>query len=412
MFFLEENSEGGLMLPQTRKSVLCFVSYYLPGFKAGGPIRTIQNMISHLGDEFELKIVTKDRDIGDLSSYPGVLHGEWISHDCWKVVYLPSRHLNLKTLTAVLEKESFDVVYLNSFFDFNFTIKPLVLRKLGLFSGVPVILAPRGEFSRGALGLKSFKKKIFIKLSILFGLYKSVTWQASSELEKKDIINALGVLPSSILVAKDLPVLRDTECVTSSSFILRDVRLVFLSRISPMKNLEFTLKVLSRIKAILIFDIYGPIEDEVYWVRCLELIEKLPSNIRVAYCGEVTPDQVGHTFSRYDLFFFPSLGENYGHVIAESLSVGTAVLTSDKTPWSDLEDEELGWNFSLTEESLFIEKIEYIASLSVDERAAWRERVRKASFSRINCAQDIDDNKLLFNSVLKSFKDNNVNGGQ
>ena len=37
-----------------------------------------------------------------------------------------------------------------------------------------ILLAPRGEFNIGALGLSKFKKKIYIKTAIFFNLYKSI----------------------------------------------------------------------------------------------------------------------------------------------------------------------------------------------------------------------------------------------
>ena len=49
--------------------ILTFVDYYLPGYKAGGPIRTIANMVSQLGGEFEFLIVTRERDFLDTVPY-------------------------------------------------------------------------------------------------------------------------------------------------------------------------------------------------------------------------------------------------------------------------------------------------------------------------------------------------------
>ena len=37
--------------------ILCFVAYYLPGYRSGGPVRTIANFVDHLGDEFDIRIV-------------------------------------------------------------------------------------------------------------------------------------------------------------------------------------------------------------------------------------------------------------------------------------------------------------------------------------------------------------------
>jgi glycosyltransferase involved in cell wall biosynthesis len=267
------------------------------------------------------------------------------------------------------------------------------------------VLAPRGEFSTGALELKSFKKKLFIKLASWLGLYRGITWQASSELEKQDIISALNIDPSYIFIAKDLP---PKVSVNIGDLALKPnpiFKIVFLSRISPKKNLYFALQVLGQVKSSLVFDIYGPIEDKEYWQDCQNLIEQLPSNILVNYCGAVTPGQVADVFSGYDLFFFPTRGENYGHVIAESLSVGTPVLLSDQTPWQSLESDMLGWDLPL-DLVLFARKIEEVANMNSEARISWRQQVAVNSVSKINNEQDIADNIALFEFAVESFKNN------
>ncbi|WP_349431858.1 glycosyltransferase [Methylomarinum sp. Ch1-1] len=380
------------------------VAFYLPGFKAGGPIKTIQNMVTQLDGDLEFWIVTRDRDLGDTEVYPSVQPNEWMELDSSKVLYLSPDHFNVKSFAKVINDANFDVLYLNSFFDVNFSIKPLIARRLGLIKPCPLVLAPRGEFSKGALALKAFKKKLYINLANWFGLYTNITWQASSELEKIDILNALNVDPASIFIAKDLPEKKSRVSNDQNNQVLSEVRLVFLSRISPMKNLNFALRVLSNVKSSLIFDIYGPIEDENYWQSCLKWIDALPKYIKVNYCGAVNPAQVSHIFSHYDLFFFPTRGENYGHVIAESLSVGTPVLTSDQTPWLNLSDDNLGWDLPLESESLFIEKIEQVANMSRDARSIWRKQVMERASSRVNSDADVADNKALFEFAIKRFK--------
>ena len=109
--------------------------------------------------------------------------------------------------------------------------------------------------------------------------------------------------------------------------------LFFVSRITPMKNILFLFAVCSLLSSPFVLDLYGPIRDKAYWDECLALAAELPPNVAFKYKGPVSPDQVPGIISKYDLFVLPTLGENYGHVIAESLSVGTPVLISDTTPW-------------------------------------------------------------------------------
>ena len=57
--------------------ILCLTDYYLPGFKAGGPIRTLSNIVERLGEEFHFSFVTRDRDLGDVHPYINVEIDSW-----------------------------------------------------------------------------------------------------------------------------------------------------------------------------------------------------------------------------------------------------------------------------------------------------------------------------------------------
>lgn len=385
----------------TKPKILTLTSFYKPSFKAGGPVKTIANMVDQL-ELFKFFIVSRDRDLGDSEAFPNIQFNRWHKLDGADVLYATPDKLTIKHMSEMIQHCQFDVLYLNSFFDPVFTIKPLIARRLGLIESCPIVLAPRGEFSTGALAIKSFKKKLYIKFASLLGLYNNIIWQASSELEKKDIIAALNVDPSSIFVAKDLP----SKISMSESFFPLEpnetCKLVFLSRISPKKNLDFALQVLEKVESSLVFDIYGPIEDNEYWQVCLRLIQQLPSNIQVNYRGSMTPDQVANVFSGYDLFFFPTRGENYGHVIAESLSAGTPVLLSDQTPWQDLAKYNMGWDLPL-EVDAFAHKIEKVAEMDAQSRLSWRHQVAINSVSKINNDQDISDNIELFQFAMEKF---------
>ena len=64
-------------------------------------------------------------------------------------------------------------------------------------------------------------------------------------------------------------------------------------------------------------------------------------------------DEVLSALSGHDLFFLPTLGENYGHVIHEALLSGSQVLLSDQTPWRGLTEAGLGWDLPLEGKGAF-----------------------------------------------------------
>lgn len=165
-----------------------------------------------------------------------------------------------------------------------------------------------------------------------------------------------------------------------------------------MKNLNYALQVLTTVTENIQFDIYGPLEDQGYWAECESLISHLPDNVSISYCGSVMPADVQNTFSQYDLFFFPTKGENYGHVIAESVSMGTPVLLSDQTPWKNLENDGLGWDLPLGSPFAFSEKLDQIAKLSPDIRQEQRAIVREQALKRLLNPEIIDASRELFYS--------------
>lgn len=389
--------------PKIKPKILTFVGFYLPGYKAGGPLRTIANMVEQLSDEFEFWIVTRDRDLLDVVPYPTVPFNQWCKVGNAQVYYCTAEIISLTGFARIICDTPHDVLYLNSFFDPSFTLKPLLARYLGKLPLRPLVLAPRGEFSVGALKLKEKKKYLFIFTARFFGLYKGITWQASSGHESEDIIRVFKINPELIRISPNLPAL--IGCQGSEVKIIGAVdssclRVVFLSRISPKKNLDYALKVLACVKSKVQFDIYGPVEDTGYWKACQVLADETPENIRVTYGGSIPSSEVANVFSGYDLFFFPTHGENYGHVIAESLTVGTPVLISDQTPWRDLVDDRLGWDVSLKKMETFTEIIEFCSHMTQEEKNELRNHIKNQIVERLTKPEVLEANRQLFKSAL------------
>jgi glycosyltransferase involved in cell wall biosynthesis len=392
----------------SRPTIFVLVKYYLPGYKAGGALRSVANLVENLGDEFEFLIVTSDRDWTDKESYRGVLVDSWNQIGKAKVFYLSPRNQSLKFISRLLSEVPHDILYLNSFFDRTYTQIPLLARRLGLTPQKQLIIAPRGEFSLGAYRIKRIKKAIYTFVVLRLGLIKNVIWHASTEYESFDIKTRLGILNFQknfmrIKLASDIPSNIQPYIERShleASLGKKLLRLVFISRISPKKNLDFALRVLAKVQVPIEFNIYGPHDDDVYWQQCKNLISKLPPNIIVKYNGEIIHEKVAEILRYHDLFFFPTLGENYGHVIMESLSVGTPVLIANTTPWLDLEIAGVGWDLPLNSEQLFVDKIHFFAQLSVESKCSWRRNVYLYASEKVSSKDIILDNCRLFTDSM------------
>jgi glycosyltransferase involved in cell wall biosynthesis len=282
-------------------------------------------------------------------------------------------------------------------------MKILLARRLGKLPLRRLLLSPRGEFVDGPLRLKYLKKITYIKLSKLAGFYRNITWHASSVIEMEGFIRVMKIDSGVIKVALDLPSKVSLEMPASQLLSDRWLRVVFLSRLTREKNLDYALRTLNKVRANIIFDIYGPDEDTAYWAECKALIPSLPGNVKVSYYGAVVPTQVPNIFGNYDLFFFPSRGENYGHVIAEAISVGTKVLISNNTPWLNLATEGLGWDLDLQDDSIFVRVIEEMATKGLIDRMLERQAVKLNALKRLLDPKVVDDNRALY-GVFKAVR--------
>lgn len=387
--------------PEQRPVILTFVRHYLPGYKSGGPVRTIANLVEALGDEFEFRIVTSDRDILDSDRYPDVTVDEWGRVGKAWVRYVDARDQRLGYWMRLLKETSYHVLYLNSVLAPTFTTLPLIAHRLLDRSGRrPVIIAPRGEFSPGAFALKRTKKWLFLNVAKCVGLHRGVLWQASTS-EEADMIRAHVGSAARLAIACNLTQVPELGPVRPEHSEGAPLRIVFISRISRKKNLDFALRVLTRSRMRVEFDIWGPREDLAYWRECEELMQSLPASVQAAYRGVARPEDVANIVAGYDLLFLPTLGENYGHVIAEALMVGTPVLVSDRTPWRGLEDSGVGWDLALEDgEARFLDAIVVADQKLRREGGRWAAHIVGFASKRLANPLVLAGNRALFTEAI------------
>jgi glycosyltransferase involved in cell wall biosynthesis len=329
--------------------ILIFTDFYLPGYKSGGGLRTLVNMVERLSDEFEFQVVARNHDgWGDFTPYPNIHTNQWNTLGKTQVYYFGKEGLGSLKLKKIWQEALPDVIYLNSFFS-TLTIKSMLLRSLGQVPKTPIVIAPEGEFSPGALQIKARKKNIFLTFVKRLNWRRGVFWKAAANEEKSDIQRVLGN-KCEIYVAPNMPpktILADYSPALKPIKRAGELSLVFLSRLNRKKNLSFVLELLKKTKGEVHIDVFGACDDEPYWEECQNLLHQMPSNIKVKICGSVEYEKVALVMSGYHFFILPTHGENFGHVILEAFAAGCPVLLSNKTPWRELEAKKIGWDISL-----------------------------------------------------------------
>lgn len=372
--------------------ILMVMEGFFPGKEYGGPPVSVDNFCSLL-NEYECFIVTHNHDKSDNTEYKGIESCTWVERDNCSVMYLPDSKYSKQEFESIILSINPDIIYLQGLF--QQCILPCL--QLAKKHKKPVLLAPRGELCAGAFK-KKYKKIPYVWFLRMSGLISNVSFQSTSDEETMAIARYLNVHISRIHLLTNIPSIPKKEYIRAKKEQGK-AKFIFLSRIHPKKNLISAIKYLNIVDGNVSFDIYGPIEDNEYWNECKVEIQNLPDNIKVNYCGLVSHDEVHHIFSKYDAFIFPTFSENYGHVIAESLIVGTPVILGQgTTPWDDI-NGKAGFVSDLDKVQEFSRYLNSIVQMSENDYKKITESVIKYIEKRLK----ITELKWEYISVLEEM---------
>lgn len=211
-------------------------------------------------------------------------------------------------------------------------------------TGAPRVVSVRGMLSAWALAQGAAKKRLAWRLYQHRDLETAVVVHVTSEQEAEEVRRAgvrapLAVIPNGVPLPEPLP--RDNR---------RPPRALFMGRVHPKKGLSLLLRVWpSETPWELV--VVGP--DEGGHRAELEALARARGIDRTVRFVDEVDDTAKWTFyHEADLFVLPSHSENFGIVVAEALAAGVPVLTTQGTPWRELERERCGWWVPVEEEAL------------------------------------------------------------
>ncbi|MBL7728267.1 MAG: glycosyltransferase [Dinghuibacter sp.] len=373
--------------------ILVFSDWFVPGFRAGGPIRSVDNLARLLSHYVELYIFTGDRDLNDIQPYEQVALNQWVDYAPGiKVWYATPDEQGRNRIKTEINNIEPHAVYFNSMFSKNFAIVPLMVMRS--FPGIKKVLSPRGMLRSSALAFKPLKKKLFLNYARLSGLFRDVHFHATDEQECADVYKNISVY-ASVTCIGNVPAIPDAELHPVDKQP-GQLRIIFTGRIHPIKNLHILLEALKEVKASVACTLVGVMEDEAYWARCAEMVQQLPNNITVAAPVEVPPAALSTLTREHHLFVLPTQGENFGHAIFEALCCGRPALISDQTPWRQLEKKHAGWDVPLNRVEQFTQIIEQVAAMNSEEWGQWCTGAHRL-------AQTVSANKKIEEQYLNLF---------
>lgn len=378
--------------------LLLFTDWFYPGYKAGGPIKSVTNLAIALQQQMEVYVFTANTDLNEAQPYSNIQANEWVApikNSNVKVYYCSKEYLNKQKIIEIIDEVKPTHIYLNHLWSYWFVLQPLfiVWKK---FKHIKIVLCPRGALFPSALHYKNtfIKKKAVIVLLKALGIHKKIHFHATTVQEKETIQQNFGNV--KIDIANNLPDLQQPSLSTIEKNS-GELKLIFIARIVDIKNLKILLQNLFLIKLKINLTIAGPIEDENYWKECEALLNQMPKNITINYIGQITPQQVMPLISQHHLYCLPTQGENFGHSIFEAFMIGRPVLISNKTPWLNLNTKQAGWDVDITNPNCLMQYIGIAANWTQQEFDAYCKGAWQIAHNYISNPKLIQDYNILFN---------------
>jgi len=239
--------------------------------------------------------------------------------------------------------KSFDIIHIHAWWNLVSLFSCLV----ALMRNVPVVVSPRGTLSPYSFQNKNIGVKWFIHQLLGKPLLKRCHIHVTSNREAEaidKIVKPKGItnIPNFVkLPGQTVEANRQTGAF----------KLIFFSRIEEKKGLDILLDALPFVVFPYTLTIAGD-GDSTYINTLKALAEKNGVGANINWVGFKGNDKF-KLLSENDLLVLPSHDENFGNVIIESLSEGTAVLISPFVGLAGyVTDNKLGWQCELNASAL------------------------------------------------------------
>ncbi len=370
------------------------ILYTISSFKPAttGPANAIYSIAKELKKKHDIYVITTDFGSEKITT------GKWIKYEEINVYYL--KMLSNKTtlfnaiwgisltylknfflIKKLIKKINPEIIHINSIFNFLSFISGYLSFKYK----IKYIITSHCDFATEQFNIRKFRKKFFLRLPFLKKILKNAFFHVTSEKEKLELIKNIN--KELNIELKEKNIYKRALPADESSYNYKWIRkkpssfktILYLGRISVIKNIEALIEAFASLKKgeFKLIIAGNTNENSKYTLELKNIVKNYNLQKHITFTDKAIYDEEKFTLLKNaDVFILPSLVENFGITVLESLAQGTPVIASKGSPWQELEIYNAGYWTENTPEALKL-CINNFFKLNIDERKIMSENAVK-----------------------------------
>ena len=252
---------------------------------------------------------------------------------------------------------------------------PLIANKVAVNTNVPIVASPRGNLFPWNLKKGYLKKKLYMEVFQRRYFNTSDCIHVTSKEELKAVKNLglnapIGLISNGVDIDEFKNMQSKEKHRDNLGIDVNKKYILYMGRIEQKKGLLLLLhtykdfvKKNDEWKIL----IAGPAYDKKYFQDCKDFAINAGLDKHIEWLGMVSGSRRIDAYGAADLFVLPTHSENFGIVIAEALASGLPVITTNGTPWAEIQNEFAGYIIPL-EKRFLLSSIDNFSKLSILEK--------------------------------------------
>lgn len=373
----------------------------------GGPAKSIPYLMGSLNDlghyQEVISLSFSDKETNDVITKLG------LNSKSFKVWFFNATAYSPKLkgylVKRIMENDNQIIHYHNLW---NYI--PIVANEVAQKLSVPIVVSPRGNLYDWNLNKGFLKKKIYLDLfqREFFNNANCIHVTSKQELfavKKLGYKSPIGLINNGINLSEFSNMKTKKEHLLNLNLSDDFKYILYMGRIEKKKGLNYLFEAYvdfvknnENWKII----VAGPEYDKAYTNRCKEYIKNAGYEDSIIWLGMVSGQKRIDAYGAADLFVLPTHSENFGIVIAEALAAGLPVITTNGTPWMEIEDQHAGYIISLSTKNLLsaIKRFNNLNDYEKDEMSIAAKNIAK----KYSWDKPAEEMELLYQWILGKAK--------